>query len=78
MIELLVLGREHGFAKLAQVVTSALELGCTDAAAVRYLLTAEHLAHVHVEAVALRSLSQYERPLPVVSDYDQLLGMEVT
>jgi len=78
MIELLVLGRDHGFAKLAQVVTSALEMGCTDAAAVRYLLSAEHLDHVHTEALALSSLSQYERPLPVVSDYDQLLGMEVS
>ncbi|MCA1606725.1 MAG: IS21 family transposase, partial [Acidobacteria bacterium] len=78
MIELLVLGREHGFAKLAQVVTSALEMGCTDAAAVRYLLTAEHLAHVHTEALSLSSLSHYERPLPVMSDYDQLLGMEVS
>lgn len=77
MIELLVLGREHGFEKLAQVVTAALEMGCTDAAAVRYLLLAEQLDHVHVEALALSSLSQYERPLPTVSDYDQLLGMEV-
>ncbi len=78
MIGLLLLGRQYGYARLAQAISAALELGCTDAAAVRYLLTAEHLAHVHTEAVTLSSLSQYERPLPVVSDYDQLLGMEVT
>ncbi|MCA1617545.1 MAG: IS21 family transposase [Acidobacteria bacterium] len=78
MIELLVLGREHGYEKLAQVVTAALEMGCTDAAAVRYLLLAEHLDHVHTEALAISSLSQYERPRPSVSDYDQLLGMEVS
>ena len=77
MIGLLLLGREHGYAQLAQAISSALELGCTDAAAVRYLLTAAHLDHRQVERVALAQLLQYERSLPVVRDYDRLPGMEV-
>lgn len=77
MIELLLLGREHGYALLARAIRKALELGCTDAAAVRYLLTAERLEHIRVEPVAVSALLQYERPLPVVSDYDRLLGRGV-
>src|SRR5687768_1507470 len=34
MIELLQLGREHGFARLRVAIEAALDLGCTDAAAV--------------------------------------------
>ena len=35
MIELLQLGREQGFARLRVAIEAALDLGCTDAAAVR-------------------------------------------
>ena len=40
MIELLALGKRHGWDRLKQAVEEALALGCTDAAAVRHLLTA--------------------------------------
>src|SRR6185437_14770614 len=36
MIELLQLGREQGFARLRVAIEAALELGCSDAAAVRH------------------------------------------
>jgi hypothetical protein len=45
MIELLQLGREHGFARLRVAIEAALDLGCTDAAAVQHLLAAESLEH---------------------------------
>ena len=51
-----------------------LELGCTDAAAVRHLLAAETLVHERTAPlVNLGTLSRYERPLPEVHAYDHLL-----
>jgi hypothetical protein len=62
MIELLALGKRHGWERLQQAVKTALALGCTDAAAVRHLLTATEL-------------ERYERPLPQMNEYDQLLSI---
>jgi hypothetical protein len=45
MIELLQLGGRHGHARLRKAIDSALQLGCTDAAAVRHLMTADDLVH---------------------------------
>jgi hypothetical protein len=74
MIELLQLGREHGFGRLRVAIEAALELGCSDAAAVRHLLAAETLVHERpAPLVELGVLSQYERPLPEVHAYDHLL-----
>jgi hypothetical protein len=39
MIELLVEGQKHGAGRLRQAIERALELGCSDKAAVQYLLT---------------------------------------
>jgi hypothetical protein len=50
-----------------------LVLGCTDAAAVRHLVTAQQLAHAHPAPVDVGQLARFERPLPTVGDYDQLL-----
>ncbi len=74
MIELLLLGREHGYARLEQAITQALELGCTDAAAVRYLMQASSLVHRPVELIEPGALARYEQPLPVMAAYDQLLS----
>jgi len=74
MIELLRLGPTHGWKALREAVERALALGCTDAAAVRHLLTAEAWAHCPPMLPELGSLERYERPLPVLSDYDGLLG----
>jgi hypothetical protein len=75
MIELLQLGGRHGHARLRKAIESALQLGCTDAAAVRHLMTADDLVHQRpVLLVEIGSpLSQYERPLPHVRGYDELL-----
>lgn len=74
MIELLQLGRQHGYGPLRLAVEAALALGCGDAAAVRHLLNAEALAHQR-PAAALDAglLARYDRPLPEVADYDRLL-----
>src|ERR1039458_783686 len=73
MIELLQQGSQHGWEKLKQAVHQALDIGCTDAAAVRHLLVFGELAHAPVEQLAVGGLERYERPLPVMSDYDLLL-----
>ena len=41
MIELIMLGRKHGYRELEQAVSQALDLGCFDVGAVRLLLHAE-------------------------------------
>lgn len=77
MIGLLQLGRVHGQDALRRAIETALDLGCGDSAAVRHLLTAPDLAHEPVAPLAIGSLARFERPLPVVSDYDQLLAGRV-
>jgi transposase len=73
MIELLQQGSKHGWERLQQAVEQALDLGCTDAAAVRHLLVFGELTHAPVKRFALDGLERYERPLPVMSAYDLLL-----
>lgn len=73
MIELLQEGSKHGWEQLKAAVEQALALGCTDAAAVRHLLIFSELAHAPVERLALDGLERYERPLPVMNEYDLLL-----
>ena len=45
MVALLCLGREFGYAKLETAVAQAMELGCTDVAAIRHLLMSDELQH---------------------------------
>lgn len=75
MIELLQVGRRLGAARLRRAIELALQLGCADAAAVQHLMASDGLVHqrpsVVVEVGSL--LSQYERPLPEMRDYDHLL-----
>jgi hypothetical protein len=75
MIELLRLGPPHGWEALRKAVEQALTLGCTDAAAVRHLLTSSELIHREQPMQELGTLERCERPLPALSDYDGLLGM---
>jgi len=74
MIELLALGKRHGWDQLRKAIEEALALGCTDAAAVRHLLTTGELARPRTELLDLGGLARYERPLPQMNDYDQLLS----
>ncbi len=79
MIELLQLGKQHGWERLKQAIEQALALGCTDAAAVRHLLSFGELARpVRGECELGEGLAQYERPLPVMSEYDLLLAAAET
>lgn len=74
MIELLQLGSGGAWPRLRAAVEQALSLGCHDVAAVRYLMQAEHQDHSAVESVDVGPLARYERPMPVMSNYDQLLS----
>lgn len=76
MVELVLLGREHGYGKLSDAIRSALELGCSDTAAVRHLLTTASpgkTSRAALAATELGGLSRYERPQPLMHEYDQLL-----
>jgi hypothetical protein len=53
-------------------------LGCADVAAIRHLLMADELQHAAVTAVEIGALAAYERPLPTMAEYNQLLTIEVT
>ena len=74
MIGLLQLGPQHGWTQLRQAIEKALELGCSDAAAVRHLLSSEGLKHTRSCGFDLGELQRYERPLPTLRNYDLLLA----
>lgn len=74
MIDVLLLGREHGYEPLRRAVERALALGGSDVAMIRYLLEMERTERrVPVAALEVGWLSQYERPQPNLQDYDRLL-----
>jgi transposase len=74
MIDLLKRSKEFGRDQLRAAIESALVAGCTDSAAVLHLLHAEDLSRPPREAIDIGSLKQYQRPLPVMNEYDQLLS----
>jgi hypothetical protein len=78
MIELVRLGRQHGYAKLDEALKQALELGCSDTAAVQHLMTRYQLDRAVAPRLELDTLIAYERPLPSIDDYDHLLSPEVS
>jgi transposase len=75
MIELLKLSQPYGQVKLRAAIELALSTGCHDAAAVKHLLGAEELQRKSCEVMDVGFLERYERPLPVMTEYDQLLGV---
>jgi transposase len=77
MIGLLQLGKVKGYAGLARALESALAAGCSDEAAVRYLLMVEGEKRPATEALEVGWLDRYQRPLPVMKEYDALLAAEV-
>ncbi len=77
MIQMLSLIKAHGHERVRAAVEEAITLGCADAAAIRHLVEAADLAHTRSELIELSELSRFERPLPVMTDYDGLLGQEV-
>jgi transposase len=76
IVDLLLLGREHGSTALRQAVESTLALGSSDESVVRCLMLTPAVK-VPIPALSLEELgglSRYERPLPEMSGYDQLLA----
>ena len=73
MIDLLKLAKQHGHTRLREAIETALATGCTDAAAVEHLFHAGELSRVPCGAIDIGSLERYQRPLPVMNEYDQLL-----
>jgi len=77
MVEVLSLIKQHGHERLRAAVQKALALGCSDAAAIRHLVETADLTRAPSTIVELGALSRFERPLPVMTDYDGLLSQEV-
>ena len=73
MVALICMGREFGYAKLETAVAQAMELGCTDVAAIRHLLMSDELQHAAATTIDIGALAAYERPLPTMAEYNQLL-----
>ncbi len=73
MIDLLKLGKQNGRVRLQEAIETALETGCTDAAAEQHLFYARDLHRPACEAMDIGSLERYQRPLPVMNEYDLLL-----
>ena len=73
MIDVLLLAREYGPAPVRQAVEEALELGCSDVGAVRYLLNVGKLQQPPpIAPVDIGALNRYDRPQPSLDDYDRL------
>jgi transposase len=76
MIQALSLIKSHGHQRVQAAVEQALSLGCSDAAAIRHLVQAVDLGHARSAMIELGALSRFETPLPMITDYDGLLGQE--
>lgn len=74
MIDLLKLGKKHGYDKLTMAVNKALNHGCWDSAAIKHILLCEN--KVVAQALPLKELGAltcFERPQPSLNEYDDLL-----
>jgi hypothetical protein len=78
MVAIIRMGHEFGYAKLETSVARAMALGCTDVAAIRHLLMSDELQHTAATTIEIGALAAYERPLPTMAEYNQLLTTEVT
>jgi hypothetical protein len=77
MIQVLSLIKPYGHERVRAAVDEAVTLGCADAAAIRHLAGAAELAHTRGALIEVGALSRFERPLPVLTDYDGLLDQAV-
>ena len=74
MITLVRAGSVSGWGCLIAAVKEALRLGVTDAAAVLHILNMPDPEERHCHAIALAAeLAEFERPMPVMDEYDLLL-----
>ena len=73
MIDVLLLGREYGAARVRRAVEEALELGCSNVGVIRYLLNVDNLEQrPTAKPVDIGMLSRYDRPQPSLDGYEQL------
>ena len=74
MVDLLLLGRTHGFDRLRQAIEKTVAIGCMDVSAVVLLLNSgDGELRTTAEPVEIGGLRRYDRPQPTLADYDQLL-----
>ena len=73
MITVIQLGREFGHDAVGQAVDAAVKLGCSDSAAIRYLLTCAGQRRPVPEVAEVGGLTRYDRPMPCLTGYDRLL-----
>jgi transposase len=76
MIQIVGLVKQYGHIRLQEAIEKALSTGCSDVAAVHHLVCAGELARYAPEDMELKAeLIRFERPLPVMNQYDQLLDL---
>jgi hypothetical protein len=74
MITLVRVGSVQGWGRLIVAVEEALRLGVSDAAAVLHIFNMPDPEQRRQYAMTLaEELAQFERPMPVMDDYDLLL-----
>jgi transposase len=78
MIQLIQLTRQYGHEKLQTAVETSIELGCYDPGAIRHLVCSAELSRNTSVSIDVAELSCFERPLPVMTNYDLLLTGENT
>src|SRR5207249_4713088 len=75
MSSLAIRGTVSGWSRLIVAVEEALRLGVTDAAAVLHILHMPDPEERRRYAIALtEELAEFERPMPVMDEYDLLLN----
>jgi transposase len=73
MIEVLLLSRTYGAARVRQAVEEALSMGTSSLSAVRYLLNVDcKPALAETASVEIDALRRYDRPQPSMEAYEQL------
>ena len=75
MIAVIQLGKEFGHDAVRQAVDSALKLGCSDSAAIRYLLTCAGQQRPVLEVAEIGEAHR-DRPMPCLTDTDRLLDQD--
>ena len=73
MIDVLLLSREYGAARVRQALEAALEMGCANLGAVHYFLRIDHREQAPTAHPAdIGALRRYDRPQPSLEAYEQL------
>ena len=76
MVDVLLLCREHGPARVELAVRGALAAGAHDGRAVAVLADRQERPEPQVLSGLSDRLAQHQRPEPQLGDYDQLLERE--